>query len=79
MCCSMSMASKTSCSQAVYMYSSHEMVIDADKLQPFLRSITVTHILGLYFTLKSWAESLVLMSVDYAWLLPETTSTTVSW
>ena len=34
-------------------YSSYKMVIDADKLQPFLRSITATHTLGLYFTLKS--------------------------
>ena len=53
------------------------MVIDADKLQPFLRSITATHMLGLNFTLKSLAESLALMSVDYAWPLPEATSTTV--
>ena len=30
-------------------------------------STTATQTLGLNFTLKSWAESLALMSVDYAW------------
>ena len=38
---------------------------------------TATHTFGLNFILKLWAESLVLMSVDYAWPLPETNSTTV--
>ena len=36
---------------------------------------TSTH--GLSFTLKSWAESLVLMSINYAWPLLEVTSFTV--
>ena len=72
-CCCMSVVSKTSCSQAVQFSPD----VDVDKLQPFLRSIMATHILGLNFTLNSWTESLALMSIDYSWPLPEATSTTV--
>ena len=39
----------------------------------------VTHLLGLNFTLKLWAESLALMSVDYAWALPEAACPCLSW
>ena len=37
----------------------------------------MTSMHGLNFTLKSWAESLVLMSVEYAWPLSEVNSFTV--
>ena len=50
-------------------------------VQPFLRSIKLLRLhtctLSLNFTLELWGEFLMLMSVDYAWTLPEANSTTV--
>ena len=48
------------------------MIIHIDKLQPFLwsRKLLWLHTLGLNFTVKLWAESPVLASVNYAWPLP---------
>ena len=46
-------------------------------ISPVKEAITATHTHGLNFTIKLWPESLVLMSVDYGWPLPEVNSTTV--
>ena len=78
-CCSMSMVSKTLCSQAV----SCSPDIDDHTcrqiaaISPVKEATTAIHTVGLNFTLKFWAESRVLMNVDDAWPFPEANSSTV--
>ena len=61
-CCSMSVVSKTSCSQAVdivvtrYNHTCWQIAVTS----PVKEVTTATHKLGLNFTLKSWTKSLAL-------------------
>ena len=61
-CCSMSMVSKTSRSQSSAVLTKYRWSYILTNCNHF----SITHMLGLNFTPKSWAESLPLMSVDYA-------------
>ena len=66
-CCSMSVVSKTPCSQAASIYGENNTTVLTRYRWSVRTSTMATQTLGLNFTLKSWAESLALMSVDYAW------------
>ena len=57
-------------------YSYYHTCLQIAAISPVKETTMATFILGLNFTLKLWAESLVLMSVNYAWPLPEVTSST---
>ena len=77
-CCTMSVVSKTSCRQAVQLSMIIATCWQIPAISPVKEATKSTHTLGLSFKLKLWAESLVPMSVDYAWpFRPEVTSTTV--